>query len=140
MTQYNSLNVKLSDSQLNKLKSAIKNETNVTLRISSNVFGNSIDNTNFPHKLLLTDRQVANIRKAFANHLSTDLKFSKTQLSKMMQSRGFLGNLLSKLAGPLMKVAMPLAKNVLAPLGLTAAMSAIDGSIKKRCLVLEQQL
>ena len=140
MTQYNSLNVKLSDSQLNKLKSAIKNETNVTLRISSNVFGNSIDNTNFPHKLLLTDRQVANIRKAFANHLSTDLKFSKTQLSKMMQSRGFLGNLLSKLAGPLMKVAMPLAKNVLEPLGLTAAMSAIDGSIKKRCLVLEQQL
>ena len=80
----------------------------------------------------MTDRQVANIRKAFANHSSTDVKFSKTQLSKMMQSGGFLGNLLSKLAGPLMKVAMPLAKNVLAPLGLTAAMSAIYGSIKKK--------
>ena len=140
MTEYNSLNVKLSDSQLNKLKSAIKNETNVTLRISSNMVGNSNDNTNFPHKLLLTDRQVANIRKAFSNNLSRYVKFSKTHLLKMMQSGGFLGNLLGKLAGPLMKVAMPLAKNVLAPLGLTAAMSAIDGSIKKRCLVQEQQL
>ena len=134
MAQYNSLNVKLSDSQLNKLKSAIKNKTDVALRISSGMVGNSNDNTNFPHKLLLTDRQVANIRKAFANNLSTDVKFSKTQLLKMMQSGGFLENLLSKLAGPLIKVAMPLAKNVLAPLGLTAAMSAIDGSIKKKML------
>ena len=88
----------------------------------------------------MTDRQVANICKAFANNLSTDVKFSKTQLLKMSQSGGFLGNLLSKLAGLLTKVAMPLAKNVLAPLGLTAAMSAIDGNIKKRCLVQEQQL
>ena len=83
---------------------------------------------------MLTDRQVANIRKAFANNLSTDVKFSKTQLLKMSQSGGFLGNLLSKLAGPLMKVAMLLAKNVLAPLGLTAAMFAIDGNIKKKML------
>ena len=134
MTEYNSLNVKLSDSQLNKLKSAIKNETGVVLRISSSMVGNSNDNTNFPHKLLLSNRQVANIRKAFSNNLSTDVKFSKTQLLKMMQSGGFLGNLLSELAGPLMKVAMPLAKNVIALLGLTAAMSAIDGSIKKKML------
>ena len=134
MTQYNSLNVKLSVSQLNKLKSAIKNESDVVLRISSSMLGNSNDNTNFPHKLLLTDRQVANIRKAFSNNLSRDVKFSKTQLLKMSQSGGFLGNLLSKLAGPLMKVAMPLAKNVLAPLGLTAAMSVIDGSIKEKML------
>ena len=140
MTQYNSLNVKLSDSQLNKLKSAIKNETDVVLRILSGMVGNSNDNTNFPHKLLLNDRQVSNVRKAFSNNLSTDVKFSKTQLSKIMQSGGFLRNLLSKLAGLLMKVAMPLAKIVLAPLRLTTAMSAIDGSIKKRCLVLEQQL
>ena len=134
MTQYNSLNVRLSISQLNKLKSAIKNDTDVVLRISSGMVGNSNDNINFPHKLLLTDRQVANIRKAFANNLSTDIEFSKTKLSKMMQSGGFLGNLLSKLAGPLMKVVMPLAKNVLVPLGLTAAMSAINGSIKKKML------
>ena len=139
MTQYNSLNVKLSNSQLNKLKSSIKNETDVVLRISSNMVSNSNDNTNFSHELLLTNRQVANIRKAFANHSSIDIKLSKTQLSKMIQSGGFLGNLLGKLAGPLMKVAMPLAKNVLVPLGLSAAMSAIDGSIKKRCLVQERK-
>ena len=134
MNQYNSLNVKLSNSQLNKLESAIKNETDVVLRISSGMVGNSNDNTNFPHKLLLTDRQVANICKAFSNNLATDVKFSKTQLLKMSQSGEFLGNLLSNLAGPLMKVAMPLAKNVLAPLGLTVAMSAIDGSINKKML------
>ena len=135
MTQYNSLNVKLSNSQLNKLKSSIKNETDVVLRISSNMVSNSNDNTNFPHELLLTNRQVANIRKAFAKDTSTEIKLSKTQLSQMIQSGGFLGDLLGKLAGPLMKVAMPLAKNVLAPLGISTAMSAIDGSIKKRCLV-----
>ena len=133
MTQYNSLNVKPSNSQLTKLKSSIKNETDVVLRISSNMVSNSNDNnTNFPHELLLTNRQVANICKAFAKNTSTDIKLSKTQLSKMIQSGGFLENLLGKLAGPLMKVAMPLAKNVLAPLGITAAMSAIDGSIKKK--------
>ena len=135
MTQYNSLNVKLSNSQLNKLKSSIKNETDVVLRISSNMVGDSNDNTNFHHELLLTNRQVANIRKAFAKNASIDIKLSKTQLSKMMQSGGFLGNLSGKLAGPLMKVAVSLAKNVLAPLGISPAMSAIDGSIKKRCLV-----
>ena len=134
MTQYNSLNVKLSNSQLNKLKSSIKNETDVVLRIPSNMVGDSNDDTNFPHELLLTNRQVANIRKAFANYSSIDNKLSKTQLSKMIQSGGFLANLLGELVGPLMKVAMPLAKNVLAPLGLSAAMSAIDGSIKKKML------
>ena len=83
MTQYNSLNVKLSNSQLTKLKSATKNGTDVILRLSSNMIGNSDDETNFPHKLLLTNRQVANIRKAFANHISTDIKLSKAQLTKM---------------------------------------------------------
>ena len=135
MTQYNSLNVKLSNSQLNKLKSSIKNETDVVLRTSSNMVSNSNDNTNFPHELLLTNRQVANIRKAFAKNTSIDIKLSKTQLSKMIQSGGFLGNLLGKLTDPLMKVEVPLAKNVLAPLGIYVGMSAIDGSIKKRCLV-----
>ena len=93
------MNVKLSNSQLSKLKSAITNETDVVLRLSLNMTGNAGDNTNFPHELLLTNRKVANIRKAFANHLSTDIKLSKTQLSKMIQSGGFLG----KLLGPLLK-------------------------------------
>ena len=138
MTQYNSLNVKLSNSQLNKLKSAIKNETDVVLRLSSNMVGNSGDNTNFCHELLLTNRQVANIRKAFANNLSTDIKFSKAQLSKMIQSGGFLGKLLGPLLRtglPLMKsVIKPLAKSVLIPLGLTAAASAADAGIHKKIL------
>ena len=138
MTQYNSLNVKLSNSQLNKLKSAIKSKTDIVLRLSSNMVGNSGDNTNFPHELLLTNRQGANIRKAFANNLSTDNKFSKFQLSKMIQSGGFLG----KLLGPLLKTGLPLiksvikplAKSVLVPLGLTAAASAVDAGIHKKIL------
>ena len=85
MTQYNSLNVKLSNSQFNKLKSAIKNQTDMILRLSSNMISNLDDETNFPHNLLLTNRQVANLRKTFPNYLSTDIKLSKTQLSKMIQ-------------------------------------------------------
>ena len=87
MTQYNSLNVKLSNSQLNKLKSAIKDETDVILRLSSNMIGNSDDEANFSHKLLLTNRQVANLRKDFANHTSTDIKLSKPQLTKTQKGR-----------------------------------------------------
>ena len=94
MTQYNSLNVKLSNSQLNKLTSAIKNESEVFLRLSSNMIGD--DETNCPHKLL-TSRQVANLCKTFANKSSTDIKLSKTQISKMKQSGGFLGRLLGPL-------------------------------------------
>ena len=138
MTQYNSLNVKLSNSQLNKLKSSIKNETDAVLRISSNMVGNSNDNTNFPHELLLTNRQVANIWKAFAKNTSTDIKLSKTQLSKMIQSGGFLRRLLGlllKTGLPLMKsIIKPLAESVLIPLGLTAAASATDAGIHKKIL------
>ena len=136
MYNYNSLNVKLSTSQLNKLKSAIKNKTDVVLRLSSNMIGNSDDNANFPHELLLTNRQVANLRKAFAKNKSTDIMLSKTQLSKMIQSGGFLGRLLSLLLRtglPLMKsVIKPLAKIVLVPLGLTAAASAANAGIQKK--------
>ena len=137
MTQYNSLNVKLSNSQLNKLKSAIKNETEVFLRLSSNMIGDSDDKINFPHELLLTNRQVANLRQAFANK-STDIKLSKTQLYQMRQSGGFLGRLL----GPLLKtrlrlikdVIKPLDKSVLIPFGLTEAASAADAGIHKNVL------
>ena len=136
MTQYNSLSVKLSNSQLNKLKSAIKNETEVILRLSSNMIGDN--ETNFPHKLLLTNRQVANLRTAFANHLSTNIKLSKTQLSKMIQSGGFLGRLLGRLLKmglPLIKnIIKPLAECVLIPLRLTATASAADTGIDKKIL------
>ena len=130
------LKCKAIKSQLNKLKSAIKGEIEVVLRLSLSMMGDN--ETNFPHKLLLTDRQVANIPKAFANHSSTDIKLSKTQLSKMIQSGGFLGRLL----GPLLKIGLllikneikPLAQSVLIPLGLTAVASAADAGIHKKNL------
>ena len=131
MAQYNSLNVKLSNSQLNKLKSAAKNGTDVILRLSSNMIGNSDDESNFPHKILLTNRQNANLRKAFANHTSTGIKLSKAQLTKMQKS-GFLRSL-----APLLKSGLPLLKSVikaLGVLGLTAAASATDAAINKNIL------
>ena len=134
MTQYDSLNVKLSNSQLNELKSVIKNEGEVVLRLSSNMIGDN--ESNFPHKLLLTNRQVTNLQKAFANYLSADIKLSKTQLSKRIQSGGFLGRLLGPLVGtglPLIKnVIKPLAKSLLIPLGLTPAASTADAVIHKK--------
>ena len=108
MTQYNRVNVKLSTSQLNKLK----NENDVVIRLSLNMIGDSIDKGNFPHELLLTNRQVSSMRKAFANGSSVDIKFSKAQLSKMKQPGGFLG----KLLGPLLKTGLPLMKSVITPL------------------------
>ena len=134
MTLCNSLNVKPSNPQLNKLKSAIKNESEVVLILSSNMIGDN--ETNFPHKLLLTKRQVANLHKAFANKSPTDIKLSKTQLSKMIISGGFLGRLL----GPLLKTWLPLIKNIIKPLaksvlippGLTIAISAADAGIHKK--------
>ena len=97
MTQYNSLNVKLSNSQLSKFKSVIKNESELVLRLSPNIIGESNDESNLPHKLILTNRQVLDIRKAFSNNSSDDIKFSKTQLSKIVQLGGFLGSLLGPL-------------------------------------------
>ena len=124
--QSNSLYVKLSNSKFDKLKSTVENETEVVLILS--VIGD--DETNFLHKLLLTNRQIANLCKAFANYLSTDIKLSKTQISKMIQSRGFLGRRLGPLQTiglSLMKnVIRPFAKSVLIPLGLTTAASVAD--------------
>ena len=89
-----------------------------------------LDGNDLPHELLLTTRQKMKLRNAFNNNMSTDLTLSKAQISKIIQSGGFLGSLLSKLAGPLMKVAVPLAKNISAPLGSTAFGSAIDARIQ----------
>ena len=117
MTQHKPLNVKLSTSQLNKLKSAIKNVTEVTLNLSSNLMKNSNDETNFPYKLLLTNTQVSKICKAFANGSSVNIKFSKTQMSKIEQLGGVLrgipifGNILSSLAKKATDIARNLAKN-----------------------------
>ena len=118
MAAYHKVNVKLSNTQLKKLKNAVKNKTGTTLRINLKMFNGK----NLPH------------------NTSTDLKLSKAQISKIIQSVGFLGSLLSKLAGQLKRIAIPLAKNVLAPLGITAAALAIDAGIQKKYMVLEMLL
>ena len=133
MTQYNSLNVRLSKLQINKLKSVIKNGTKVTLKLSWNIVGENNDDISFWPKVLLTDTQLSKLCKAFANGSSANIKLSKAQLNKTGQSGGFLGRLIGpllKTGFPLIKnVFKPLAKSVLIPLGLTAAASLTDAAI-----------
>ena len=132
------MNVKLSDSQLNKLKSAIKNGTEVTLNLSANIIGGYNNENNLPNKLLLTNTHNSKLGKAFANNFSANTKLSKTEWHKIGQSGGFLGRLL----GPLLKTELPLmenvlkllAKSVLIPLGLTSAASVTDAAINKKMI------
>ena len=141
MIEYTKINCKLTNVQLSKFKEAVKSNEGATFRLGIKNFNKD----ELPHELLLTTRQNTKLCNAINNKLATDIKLSKSLIKKLIQSGGFLGKLLSKLAGPLMKVAMPLAKNVLAPLGLTAAMSAIDGTIPKKIhgsgvkLIIEQE-
>ena len=120
MVEYSKVDCKLTNVQLNKFKKAVKSNEGATLRLGIRNFNKN----ETPHQLLLTTRQNTKLRNALNDNSATDIKLSKTQIKKIIQSGGFLGKLLSKLAGPLMKVALPL--------GLTAAMSAIDGSIEKK--------
>ena len=129
MVEYTKVNVRLSNTQLKKLKDAVKDNTGTTLRINFKMF----DGNDLPHELLVTTRQKTKLRNAFNNNnTSADLKLSEAQISKIIESGGFLESLLSKLAGPLMKIAVPLAKNVLTPLGITAAASTLDAGIQKK--------
>ena len=118
------------------MKLGIKNGTEIILKISSNVVGDSNDENNFLHKLLLTNTQVSKLRKAFSNNSSANIKLSKIQLHKIGQSEGFLNRLLGillKNGWPLLgNVLKPLAKSVLIPLGLTAVSSATDAAIHKK--------
>ena len=133
MVEYSKINCKLTNIQLNKLKKAVKSNERATLRLGIKNFNKD----ELPHELLLTTRQNTKLRNAINNNLATDIKLSKAQIKKSIQSGGFLGKLLNKLAGPLIKVALPLAKNILAPLDLTVAMSANYGSIQKRYMARE---
>ena len=132
MVEYSKVNVKLSDTQLKKLKTAVKNKTGTTLRMSLKTFnGNDL-----PHELLLKTRQKTKLRNAFHNNMSTDLELSTAQIPKIIQSGRFLGRLL----GPLLKTGLALIKNVIKPLtksvlillGLTSAASAADAGIHKK--------
>ena len=122
------MNGKLTDTKLKKLKITVKryNRNN-----SENEF-KMFDKNDLPYELLITKRRKTKLRNAFNNNMSTDIKFSKAQISKLIQSGGFLGSLSSKLAGPLTKGTLPLTKNILAPLEITAAASAIDVGIQKK--------
>ena len=127
MVEYNTVNVKLSNSQLNKLKSAVKNKQETTLRMNARMFNGN----NLPHELLLTTRQTTKLRNEIENNMLTDIKSSKAQISKIIQSCGFL----RKIFGPLLKTGLPLLKSVIKPLGLlglTAASSAIDAGVQKK--------
>ena len=128
MVEYSKINCKLINVQLNKLEKAVKSNEGATIRLGIK----NLNKDELPHELLLTAKQNTKQRNAINNNLATDIKLSKAQIKKLIQSGGFLGKLLSKLAGPLMKAALPLPKNVLALLGLTAAISAIDGSIQNK--------
>ena len=125
MVGYSKVNVKLTYTQLKKLKTAVENKTGTTLTMSFEML-------DLPHDLLLTTRQKTKLRNAFNNNMSTDLKLSKAQISKMLQSDGFLWSLLIRIASPLMKVAIPLPKSVLSPLWIKAAASMIDAGIQKK--------
>ena len=132
MVEYTKVNVRLSDTQLKKLRDAVKDNTETNLRINLKMF----DGNDLPHELLFTTRQKTKLRNAFNNNKSAEIKLSKAQINKIIQCGRFLGSLLSKVVGPLMKVAVPLAKYVLAPLGITAAASALDGGIQKNTWIL----
>ena len=111
-----------------KLKSFVRNRQETTLKMNAKMFSAKY----LPHELLLTTRQTTKLRNAIENNMSTDIKLSKAEMSKIIQSGGFLGLLLSKITGPLMKVAVPLAKNILAPVVITTAASAINAGIQKK--------
>ena len=128
MVEYNKVNVKLSGLQLNKLKTAVKNKTGLTLRMSMKM----LNGNNLPHELLLTTRQKTKLRNSFENNMLTNIKLSKAKISKIIHSGGFLRVLLSKIAGPVTKVAVSLANSILAPLGITAAASVIDTGKPKK--------
>ena len=125
MVEYIKINVKLKDTQLKKLKTAVKNKTGTTLRLSFKMF----DGNDLPHELLMTTKQKTRLRNAFNNNMSTDIKLFRGQISKIIQSGGFLGSLLSKIAGPLMKVAVPLAIDILDILAASATHAGIQKKI-----------
>ena len=135
MVEYYKINVRLSNIQVSKLKTAVKNNDRTTLRITAKMSNSD----NLPHELFLTTRQITKLRNAIEKNMPTDIKQYKAQISKIIQSGGFFG----KFPGPLLKAGLPLLKSVikrLGLLGLTAARLAIDAGVQKKYMVLDQQL
>ena len=138
MVEYNKINAKLSNLQVSKLKTTVINNEGTTLRIGARM----LNSQDLPHELFLTQRQRTKLKKSIENNISADINLSKAQIKKIIVSGGALGSNLGKLADLLLKIATPLGTKVLQVLGLSAAVSGIDGAIqkKKKYIVQEQQL
>ena len=128
MVEYERVNLKLSSQQIKKLKEAVKSNNGTTLRIGNKNFNKA----NLLHELFLTQTQINKLREKVENNMPTDIKLSKAQINKLVKSGGALGSILAKFLPKLIKPAISLGKNILAPLGLSAAMSATDAAINKK--------
>ena len=128
MAEYNKIDLQLSNLQLSKLKNAVKNNNGATLRIGNKNFNKD----QLIHELYLTQRKISQLREKVENNMSADIKLSKAQINKIIKSGGALGSILMKFLPKLIKPAISLGKNILAPLGLSAAMSATDAAIQKK--------
>ena len=128
MVEYERVNLELSNQQIKKLKEAVKNNNGTTLRIGNKNFNRD----ELLHELFLTQTQINKLRQKVENNMSTDIKLSKAQINKLIKEGGFLGSVLARFLTKLIKPAISLGKNILATLGLSAAMSATDAAIQKK--------
>ena len=135
MVEYERVNLKLSNQQIKKLKEAVKSNTGTTLRIGNKNFNKA----DLLHQLFLTQTQIDKLREKVENNMSTDIKLSEAQINKLIKSGGALRSILARFLPKLIKPAPSLGKNILAPLGLSAAMSATDAAIQKKCMEAEQK-
>ena len=128
MVEYKKVNLKLSNQQIKELKEAVKSNNGTTLRISNKNFNKA----DLLHELYLTQTQINKLREKVESNMSTDIKLSKAQINKLIKSGGALGSILTRFLPKLIQPALSLGKNILAPLGVSAAMSATDAAIQKK--------
>ena len=128
MAEYNKINLNLSESQLRKIQRVVKNKDLTTIRIGSEKFNKN----KLIHELYLTDRQMKKLKKKLNNSMSVDIKLSKNQIHNTIKKGRNLGRLLMNFLPKLIKPAISIGKNILAPLGLSAAMPATDAAIQKK--------
>ena len=131
MAEYKRVSIELSNQQIKKLKEAVKSNSRTTLRRDNKNFNKA----DLLKELYLKQSQINKLRGKVENNMSTDIKLSKAQIKKLLKEGGALGSMFTRFLPKLIEPAIPLGKNILAPLGLSAAMSATDAAIQKRCLV-----
>ena len=131
MVEYKRVGIKLSNWLIKNLKEAVKGNNGTTLRIGNKNFNKA----DLHHELYLTQSQINKLKENGEINMSTDIKLGKAQIKKLLKEGGALGSMLARFLTKLIKPAISLSKNILAPLGLSAAMSATDAAIQKRCMV-----